>query len=101
MAVTAAQTQNALVKSFLPAAASGLDIARSFLEVRPTARRLPPVLIQSRSDCEDDPAERSALNQVTQSLGCVGQREALRHEWFDRSGFQQRDDHAPRVSNDR
>src|SRR6266436_5588097 len=53
---------------------------------------------QSVSDCEDDPAEGPALNQVTQCISRFGQREGLRHDRFDRTGFEQRDDNTPGVS---
>src|SRR5260370_10047109 len=56
---------------------------------------------QSWSNFEDDPAEGPALNQVTQSISRFAQREGLRHNRFDRAGFEQRDDYVPRVSNDR
>jgi len=49
------------------------------------------------SDCEDDPAEGAALNQVTQSISRFGQREGLSHDRFDRAGLKQRDDRIPRV----
>jgi len=39
------------------------------------------------SDCEDDPAEWAALNQITQSISRFGQREGLSHDRFDRAGF--------------
>src|SRR6267378_5920653 len=50
------------------------------------------------SDCEDDPAERAALNQVTQSISRFGQWEGLSHDRFDRAGLKQRDDSIPGVS---
>src|SRR5882672_6098579 len=50
------------------------------------------------SDCEDDPAERAALNQVTQSISRFGQREGLSHDRFDRAGLKERDDNLPCVS---
>src|SRR6266403_1733886 len=50
------------------------------------------------SDCEDDPAERAALNQVTQSISRFGQREGLSHDRFDGAGLEQRDDNIPGVS---
>src|SRR6266852_5082802 len=53
---------------------------------------------QSQSDCEDDSAERAALNQVTQSISRFGQRKVLRHNRFDRAGLKQRDDNIPGVS---
>jgi hypothetical protein len=53
---------------------------------------------QSLSDCEDDPAEGAALNQVTQRISRFGQREGLRHNRFDRAGLQQRDESIPGVS---
>ena len=39
------------------------------------------------SDGEDDPAERAALNQVTQSISRFGQREGLGQDRFDRYGL--------------
>jgi hypothetical protein len=39
------------------------------------------------SDCEDDPAEGTALNQVAQSFSRFGQREGLSHDRFDRTGL--------------
>ncbi len=50
---------------------------------------------------EDDPAERAALNQVTQSIGRFGQREGLSHDRFDRAGFKQGDNNVPSVPNGR
>src|SRR5580658_8039333 len=38
------------------------------------------------SDCEDDPAEGTALNEVTQSICRLGQRERLCHDGLDRTG---------------
>src|SRR5437899_9146122 len=58
-----------------------------------------PLLSQSLSDCEDDPAEGAALNQVTQSISRFGQRKGLSHDRFDRTGFKQRDNNVPSVSN--
>jgi hypothetical protein len=46
---------------------------------------------QSLSDCENDSAERAALNLVTQSISRLGQREGLSHDRFDRAGLKQRD----------
>src|ERR1700691_183653 len=61
-----------------------------------------PLLSPSRSsNCEDDPAERPALNQVTQRFSRIGQREGLSHDRFDRAGFKQRDNDGPSFSNDR
>src|SRR5437899_12255447 len=60
-----------------------------------------PLLSQSLSDCEDDPAEGAALNQVTQRISRFGQREGLSHNRFDRAGFERRDDCLPSVSNGR
>jgi hypothetical protein len=45
------------------------------------------VSVHNRSDCEDYPTERAALNQVTQSISRFGQREGLSHDRFDRAGF--------------
>src|SRR5205814_9000121 len=56
---------------------------------------------QSLSDCQHDPAEGTALNQVTQRISRFGQREGLRHNRFDRPGFKQRDDYVPSFSNGR
>jgi hypothetical protein len=56
---------------------------------------------QFPSNCENDPAEGAALNQVTQSISRFGQREGLGHNRFDRSGFTQRDNEVPSVSNGR
>jgi hypothetical protein len=53
---------------------------------------------QSLSDCEDDPAEGAALNQVTQSISRFGQRKGLSHDRFDGAGLKQRDDNIPGVS---
>src|SRR6202162_5691960 len=39
------------------------------------------------SDCEDYPAERAALNEVTQSVGRLSQRERLCHDRLDRTGL--------------
>jgi hypothetical protein len=44
------------------------------------------------SDCEDDPAEGAALNQVTQGISRFGQWEGLGLDRFDRAGLKQRDD---------
>jgi hypothetical protein len=55
-------------------------------------------LNQSLSDCENDSAERAALNLVTQSISRLGQREGLSHDGFDRAGLKQRDDRIPGVS---
>src|SRR6266581_1986437 len=52
----------------------------------------------SLSDCEDDSAERAALNLVTQSIGRFSQRESLRHNRLDRTRLKQRDDSLPGVS---
>src|ERR1700687_3539533 len=49
----------------------------------------------TKSCCEDDPAEGAALNQVTQSISRFGQREGLSHDRFDRAGLKQRDDGIP------
>src|ERR1700726_4164651 len=38
------------------------------------------------SDCEDDPAEGAALNEVTQSICRLSQRERLCHDGLDRTG---------------
>ena len=53
---------------------------------------------QSLSDCEDDPTEGAALNQVTQSISSFDQRVGLSHDRFDRAGLKQRDDSVPGVS---
>src|SRR5207244_1360195 len=53
---------------------------------------------QSVSDCEADSAEGPALNQVTQSISRLGQREGLSHDRFDRARLKQRDDSIPGVS---
>src|SRR3984893_5908327 len=47
------------------------------------------------SDCEYDPAERAALNEVTQSIRRFGQRERLCHDGLDRAGLKQWNDDAP------
>src|SRR5258708_37426346 len=52
-------------------------------------------------DFEDDPAEGAAINQVTQSICRFGQWEGLSHDRFDRTGFKQRDNNVPSVSNGR
>src|SRR6202521_4826744 len=62
---------------------------------------LSPSSHQSLSCCEDDPAEGAALNQVTQSISRFGQREGLSHNRFDRTGFKQRHNNVPGVSNGR
>ena len=43
-----------------------------------------PSLIKRLSDCEDDPAKGAALNEVTQSICRLGERESLRTigEWW-------------------
>jgi len=43
-----------------------------------------PSLIKTLSDCEDDPATGAALNEVTQSICRLGERESLRTigEWW-------------------
>jgi hypothetical protein len=53
---------------------------------------------QSLSDCEDDPAEGAALNQVTQSISRFGQWEGLSYDRFDGAGLKQRDDSIPGVN---
>src|SRR5713226_9617444 len=55
----------------------------------------------SLSDCQDDSAERAALNLVAQSIGRFSQRECLSHDRFDRAGSKQRDDSLPGVSQGR
>src|SRR5580658_1716916 len=63
---------------------------------------VPFSLTESRSsNCEDDPAERPALNQVTQRFSRVGQRKGLSHDRFDRTGLKQRDNDGPSFSNGR
>src|SRR5882757_9042874 len=47
------------------------------------------------SDCEDDPAERAAFNQVTQSVSRFGQREGLSHDRSYLTGLKQGDDTVP------
>src|SRR5437016_3290493 len=47
------------------------------------------------SDCEDDSAEGTALNQITQSSSRFCQRKGLRHDRFDRTGFKKRDNNFP------
>ena len=39
------------------------------------------------SNCEDDPAEGAALNEVTQSICRLSQRERLCHDGLDRTGL--------------
>src|SRR5690242_13438199 len=56
---------------------------------------------QSWSDFEDNPAEGAALNQVTQCISRLSQREGLGHDRFDRARLKQRDDNVPGVSNGR
>src|SRR6202035_2247424 len=56
---------------------------------------------QRLSDCEDDPAERAALNEITKCISRFGQREGLSHNRFDCAGFKQRDDYVPSVINGR
>src|SRR6266446_3338574 len=51
------------------------------------------------SDCENDPAERAAVDQVTQSISRFGQWEGLSHDRFDRTGFKKWDNNVPSVSN--
>src|SRR6266700_5857839 len=51
------------------------------------------------SDCENDPAEGAAINQVTQSISRFGQWEGLSHDRFDRTGFKKWDNNVPSVSN--
>ena len=45
--------------------------------------------IYGLSDCEDDPAEGAALNEVTQSIRRFSQRERLCHDGLDRPGLKQ------------
>src|SRR6266403_1677922 len=52
-------------------------------------------------DCENDPAEGAAFNQVTQSISRFGQWEGLGHDRFDRTGFKKRDNNVPSGSNNR
>src|SRR3984893_19115002 len=54
--------------------------------------------LQSLSNCEDDPAAGTAINEVTESISRFGQREGLSHDRFDRAGLKQRDDSVPGVS---
>src|SRR5258708_6819905 len=42
---------------------------------------------QRLSDCEDDPAKGAALNEVTQSIRRLSQRERLCHDGLDRTGL--------------
>src|SRR5712692_8498128 len=42
---------------------------------------------QRLSDCEDDPAKGAALNEVTQSICRLSQRERLCHDGLDRTGL--------------
>src|ERR1700726_2136997 len=56
---------------------------------------------QSWSNFEDDSAEGAAFNQITQSISRFDQREGLSHDRFDRTGFKQRDNNVPSVSNGR
>src|SRR5580658_1822278 len=59
-------------------------------------------LTESRSsNCEDDPAERPALNQVTQRFSRFGEREVLSNDRFDRTGFKQGDNEVPSFRNGR
>src|SRR6202043_1973095 len=41
------------------------------------------------SDSKDDPAERTVLNKVAQSIGRLGQCEGLSHDWLDSAGLKQ------------
>ena len=59
-------------------------------------RRRPACL--KLSDCDDDPAEGAASNQITQSFRRFGQREGFSHDRFDRAGLKQRHDRVPGVS---
>src|SRR5690348_993733 len=52
-------------------------------------------------DCEDDPTEGAAVNQVTQSISRFGQWVDLGHDRFERTGFKKRDNNVPSVSNGR
>jgi hypothetical protein len=56
-------------------------------------------MIVRSSDCEDDSAEGTALNQVTQSGNRFYQWKGLSHDRLDRTGFKQRDNNVPCVSN--
>jgi len=56
---------------------------------------------QSMSDCGDNPAERTPLNQVKQSSSPIDQREGLSHNRFDCAGCKQRDNTLPGFSKDR
>src|SRR5439155_22212115 len=47
------------------------------------------------SDCEDDPAEGATLNQVTQRICRLSQRERLCHDGLDRTGLKQGKDDTP------
>ena len=47
------------------------------------------------SDCENDPAEGAALNEVTQSICRLSQRERLCHDGLDRPGLKQWKNDAP------
>src|SRR5712692_10330521 len=54
------------------------------------------LLDQGLSDCEDDPAEGAALNEVTQSIRRFSQRERLCHDGLHRPGLKQWKNDAPR-----
>src|SRR6266478_3960606 len=45
------------------------------------------VAYQRLSDCEDDPPEGAAFNEITQSLRRFDQRERLSNTRFDRAGL--------------
>jgi hypothetical protein len=49
-------------------------------------------------DCENDPAEGAAVDQVTQSINRFGQWERLGHDRFYGAGFKKRDNNLPSVS---
>src|ERR1700733_3109745 len=63
-----------------------------FLEDRPLEC---PVL----SNRENDPPKRTAIYEITKSIGCLCKRKGLSHDRFDRTRLKQRDNSVPSVPN--
>jgi hypothetical protein len=60
-----------------------VPVAASILVNLTDLRHVFPCSCEIMSDCDDDPTEGAALNQITQSFSRFGQREGFSHDRSD------------------
>jgi hypothetical protein len=60
-----------------------VPVAASILVNLTDLRHVFPCSCEIMSDCDDDPTEEAALNEITQSFSRFGQRELFSHDRSD------------------